>query len=139
MGSKIKSAFRGIRYAAKTALAFANGAVRRIGRARYASLVVITLALFLYLTPYAADALQCVRGAEQAAAQRYVADALQCVRGAEQAAAQREDREDRRDISFRQCLGKTYDQARQDTNLAAIIIALALILAALRPGQDTAS
>ena len=115
MGGKIKSAFWGMWYGARAAFAFANGTVRRVGLARYAALVVITLALFLYLTPYVVDALQCVRSAEQPAAQR----------------------EDGTDLSFRQCLGETYDMARQDTNLAAIIIALAVILAALRPGQDT--
>ena len=59
MGGKIKSAFRGIRYAAKTALAFANGAVRRIARARYVALVVIGFALAMYAAPYLVDALQC--------------------------------------------------------------------------------
>ena len=106
MGSKIKSAFRGIRYAALAALAFANGAARGIGRAWYAvlALVVIAFAIVMYASPYLLDAAQCINEVEQ-------------LRG--------------------KCLEKTYNQARQDTNLAAIIIALAITLAALRPGQDT--
>ena len=101
MGSKIKNAFRGMRYAAKTALAFANGTVRRISRARYVALVVIGFALAMYAAPYLVDALQC--------AGKSTADQVL------------------------ECLGETYDRARQDTNLAAITIALAVTLAAWRP------
>lgn len=104
MGGKIKSAFRGMRYAryaALTALDFANGAVRRIGHARYVALVVIGLAIAMYSAPYLLDALRC--GNENEADQAL------------------------------ECLDKIYDRARRDTNLAAIIIALAVTLAAWRP------
>ena len=86
----------------------------RIGDAGFIALVVIALAFFLYITPY-------------------VVDAVQCVPSTKQPAQQREDGEDGTDLSFWQCLGKTYNQARRDTNLAAIIIALAVTLAAWRP------
>lgn len=39
---------------------------------------------------------------------------------------------------IKQCLGKIYHDARSDTNLAAGIIALAVILAAWRPVPDGA-
>ena len=38
--------------------------------------------------------------------------------------------------TVKQCLAQIYDDARSDTNLAAGIIALAIILAAWRPAQD---
>ena len=37
------------------------------------------------------------------------------------------------DLAVNKCLTKVYDEARSDTNLAAGIIALAVILAAWRP------
>ena len=103
MGGKIKSAFRGMRYAryaVRTALDFANGVVQRIAHARYVALVVIAFAIIMYASPYFLDAAQCIIEVEQPRSK---------------------------------CLQKTYNQARRDSNLAAIIIALAVTLAAWRP------
>ena len=71
---------------------------------------------------YAVLALVVVAFAVVMYASPYLLDAVRCVTEVEH--------------PLNKCLGETYDEARQDTNLAAIIIALAITLAALRPGQD---
>ena len=68
MGGKIKSAFRGMRYAryaVRTALDFANSVVQRIAHARYVALVVIAFAIIMYASPYFLDAAQCIIEVEQ--------------------------------------------------------------------------
>ena len=108
MGGKIKSAFRGMRYV------------------RYAALVVLALvngvARRIRRAWYVALALAVIAFAIVMYASPYLLDAAQCIAEVEQPRSK--------------CLGETYNQARRDTNLAAIIIALAVTLAALRPGQD---
>ena len=54
----------------------------------------------------------------------YIVGSTQCVTSAEQ--------------SVRDCLGQIYNEARSDTNLAAGVIALAVILAAWRPVPESA-
>ena len=54
----------------------------------------------------------------------YVVNAVECVGDVEPPASE--------------CLSKIYDEARGDTNLAAGVIALAIILAAWRPVPESA-
>ena len=105
MGAGIMGVFQwGMRYAKYAALATIAFAIGVFRRIRRARYVALVVIGFA-LAMYAAP---------------YLVDALQCA--GESAADQ-----------VLECLGETYDRARQDTNLAAITIALAVTLAAWRP------
>ena len=105
MGAGIMGVFQwGMRYAKYAALATIAFAIGVFRRIRRARYVALVVIGFA-LAIYAAP---------------YLVDALQCA--GESTADQ-----------VLECLGETYDRARQDTNLAAITIALAVTLAAWRP------
>ena len=107
MGAGIMGVFQwGTRYAKYAALATIAFAIGVFRRIRRARYVALVVIGFA-LAMYAAP---------------YLVDALQCA--GESTADQ-----------VLECLGETYDRARQDTNLAAITIALAVTLAAWRPGR----
>ena len=93
-----------------------KSAFRELRSVRLIALLLIGIAIILYTAPYLADAAQCVDRRD--AANTYPT-ALACA--------------DEVMPSYLQCLGNAYDRARRDTNLAAIIIALAVTLAAWRP------
>ena len=104
MCGKIKSAFREMRYARYAALTVLDFANGAVRRMGRARYVALAVIAFAIIM-YAAP---------------YFVDALQC--GNENDAEQ-----------ALKCLDKIYSRARRDTNLAAIIIALAVTLAAWRP------
>ena len=105
MGAKIKGVFRwGKRYAKYAATVVTAIGIGIFRRIRRARYVAMVV-IGLALAMYAAP---------------YLVDALQCVN------------ENEADQALK-CLDKIYDRARRDTNLAAIIIALAVTLAAWRP------
>ncbi len=80
---------------------------RAIRDARRMALGIISAVIVLYIAPYFLDAVGCI------------GDAIGCIGEST--------------CSIRGCLGMVYSAARQDTNLAACVIALAVILAAWRP------
>ena len=97
-----------------------KSAFRELRNVRLIALLLIGIAIILYTAPYLADVAQCVDRRDAAAIHP---TALACA--------------DEPMPSYLQCLGNTYDRARRDTNLAAIIIALAVTLAAWRPERWT--
>ena len=95
-------------------------AFRGIRRARLAAMAVIAFAIGVFRRIRRARyvALVVIGFAIAMYSAPYIIDAGQCIVEADQAL---------------ECLDKIYDRARRDTNLAAIIIALAVTLAAWRP------
>ncbi len=89
-----------------------GNAFGKIRDVRLIALLIITVAIAMYVAPYLFGVMGCVDQPERQA------DTPE------------------QPVTVKECMAKIYHDARSDTNLAAGIIALAIIMAAWRPVQD---
>ena len=89
-----------------------GNAFGKIRDVRLIALLIITVAIAMYVAPYLFGVMRCVDQPERQA------DTPE------------------QPVTVKECMAEIYHDARSDTNLAAGIIALAIIMAAWRPVQD---